>query len=95
MKTLEEIKETLKKQKPFLKDKYHIRDIGIFGSFVKGEQQEKSDLDLLVEFEKPVGFFKFLELEEYLEMRDASQFLMFWGERQPGLFRMGGGDVVE
>ncbi len=80
MKTLEEIKETLKKQKPFLKDKYHIRDIGIFGSFVKGEQQEKSDLDLLVEFEKPVGFFKFLELEEYLEMRDASQF--FWKGRK-------------
>lgn len=67
MKTLEEIKEILIKEKPFLKEKYKIKDVGIFGSYVRGDQQEKSDLDILVEFESPVGFFKFLEIEEYLE----------------------------
>ncbi|MHC1591051.1 MAG: nucleotidyltransferase family protein [Candidatus Helarchaeales archaeon] len=40
--------------------------MGIFGSFVRGEAKEDSDVDILVEFEKPIGFFKFLELEEYL-----------------------------
>jgi hypothetical protein len=67
MKTLEEIKEILIKQKPFLKSKYGVKDVGIFGSYARGDQEDKSDLDILVEFEKPVGFFKFLELEEYLE----------------------------
>ncbi|MHA1694852.1 MAG: nucleotidyltransferase family protein [Candidatus Helarchaeota archaeon] len=38
----------------------------MFGSFVRGEQNETSDIDILVEFKKPIGFFKFLRLEEYL-----------------------------
>jgi predicted nucleotidyltransferase len=67
MKTLEEIKEILIKQKPFLKDKYGVKDVGIFGSYVRGDQEDKSDLDILVEFDSPIGFFKLLELEEYLE----------------------------
>ena len=67
MKTLEEIKEILIREKPFLKEKYKVKDVGIFGSYVRGDQQDKSDLDILVEFESPVGFFKFLEIEEYLE----------------------------
>ena len=67
MKTLEEIKEILIREKPFLKEKYKVKDVGIFGSYARGDQQDKSDLDILVEFESPVGFFKFLEIEEYLE----------------------------
>ena len=49
-----------------MKEKYGVKEIGIFGSFVRGEAREDSDVDILVEFEKPIGFFKFLELEEYL-----------------------------
>jgi hypothetical protein len=67
MKTFEEIKEILKKQKPFLMERYGVKEIGIFGSHAKGEQKDKSDLDILVEFGKSIGFFEFLELEEYLE----------------------------
>jgi len=59
-KSLDEIKEILKKHEKELKE------IGIFGSTVRGEEREDSDVDMLVEFEKPIGFFKFLELEEYL-----------------------------
>ncbi|MHA1370653.1 MAG: nucleotidyltransferase family protein [Promethearchaeota archaeon] len=65
-KSLDEIKEIIKKHKKTLKEKYHIKEIGIFGSFVRGEAKEDSDVDILVEFEKPIGFFKFLQLEEYL-----------------------------
>jgi len=65
-KSLNEIKSILETHKKELKDKYGVKEIGIFGSFVRGEAKEESDIDILVEFEKPIGFFKFLELEEYL-----------------------------
>ena len=63
---LETIKKLLKKQKHELKIKYGVKSIGIFGSFVRGEAKKNSDIDVLVEFEKPIGMFKFLELEESL-----------------------------
>ena len=65
-KSLDEIKEILKKHERELREKYGIKEIGIFGSYLREEAREESDLDILVEFEKPIGFFKFLELEEYL-----------------------------
>ena len=65
-KTFEEIKEIIKRHEKEIKEKYKVKEIGIFGSYLKNEAREKSDLDILVEFEKPIGFFKFLELEEYL-----------------------------
>ena len=55
MKTLPEIERILKDQKPILREKFKVREIGIFGSVVRGEQKETSDLDLLVEFEGPIG----------------------------------------
>jgi predicted nucleotidyltransferase len=56
----------LKKGLPPLRDKYRIRQIGIFGSYLRGEQKRKSDLDILVDFEKTVSFFEFLALESEL-----------------------------
>ncbi len=67
MKSLEEIKDVLARHKDEIRQKYGVKEIGIFGSYVKGEEKPGSDLDVLVEFSKPIGFFKFLELEEYLE----------------------------
>jgi hypothetical protein len=49
---LEEMKETLAKHKEELKKRYRVREIGIFGSYVRGVQKRSSDLDILVEFEK-------------------------------------------
>ena len=46
-----------------------MKSIGLFGSYARGEQKDKSDVDILVEFSKPIGFFKFMELEEYLSKR--------------------------
>jgi predicted nucleotidyltransferase len=43
-----------------------VQTIGIFGSYVRGEQKKKSDLDILVEFSEPIGLFKFVELEDFL-----------------------------
>ena len=66
MKHKQEILTFLKQQLPYLKQNFKVKSIGIFGSYAREEQTEKSDIDMLVEFEAPVGFFKFIELEDYL-----------------------------
>jgi predicted nucleotidyltransferase len=67
-KTLEEIKNILKKHKEELKKKYGVKEIGIFGSYVRGENKKSSDLDILVEFEEyaKIDLIKFVEFENYL-----------------------------
>ena len=62
----EEVLNSLKRLKPELQARYYVKNIGLFGSVLRGEQNS-SDVDILVEFSQPIGFFKFLELEEYLE----------------------------
>ena len=56
----------LRENKPVLEEKYKVKTLGVFGSYVRGGQKEGSDLDILVEFQEPVGLFKFMELEEFL-----------------------------
>lgn len=66
-KTLVEIRETLRSSKSLLKDKYAVKSLAIFGSYARGEQQETSDVDLLVDFDRPIGGFAFIELADQLE----------------------------
>ncbi|MEM4959764.1 MAG: nucleotidyltransferase domain-containing protein [Nanopusillaceae archaeon] len=66
MKEIEEIKEILNAHKGELKERFGVKEIGIFGSYIKGTQKDINDLDILVEFESPIDFFTFLELEEFL-----------------------------
>ena len=66
MKNFEEIKKILNKNKTQFQKSFKVKEIGIFGSYLKSEQTKKSDLDILVEFEGPIDFFDYLELEEYL-----------------------------
>jgi len=66
MMTKEEIINKIKQIKPILIKEYFVKNIGLFGSYTTGFQSEDSDIDLLVEFEKPIGW-KFFSLEEYLE----------------------------
>ena len=56
----------LKELKPTLKKEFAVREIGLFGSFSDGTSSEESDIDLLVELERPIGW-KFFSLELYLE----------------------------
>lgn len=62
----EEIEKILKDQKDFLFREYFVGKIGLFGSYARKEQTEASDIDILVEFTRPVGF-EFIELKDYLE----------------------------
>lgn len=66
LKNLEDIKKILSAHSAELRDKFKIREIGIFGSYVRGEQNRKSDLDILVEFDKTVGFFEWIDAEDYI-----------------------------
>jgi len=64
--TLEQLKEILHERREEMARDYAVAAIGIFGSHVREEATPGSDIDILVEFDKPIGFFKFLELEEKL-----------------------------
>jgi len=66
MNTRQEIVETLKTHTPFLKEKFNIGTIGIFGSYARDEASETSDVDLLVSFTQPIGW-EFIELHDFLE----------------------------
>jgi predicted nucleotidyltransferase len=66
MLTRADIETKLRKLKPELADRFNVSRIGYFGSFASNSQTEKSDLDLLVEFSKPIGW-EFFTLESFLE----------------------------
>ncbi|WP_456365825.1 nucleotidyltransferase family protein [Thermococcus sp.] len=66
VRTLKEIRGILQEHMDELKSKYGVRTIEIFGSYARGEQGKDSDLDLLVEFEKPVGLLTISMLQVYL-----------------------------
>ena len=53
-------------EKTFLEDKFFVKEIGIFGSVVRGEQHPDSDIDILVDFKNPIGIFDFIRLEDHL-----------------------------
>jgi predicted nucleotidyltransferase len=64
--TKQEIMQILKKQIPYLQEKYGVQRIAVYGSFAKGNQTKKSDVDILVQLMKPLGL-EFVELAYYLE----------------------------
>ncbi len=65
--SLDDIKKVLQQHKPELSEKWKVRSLGIFGSYVRGEAGKSSDLDLLVEIDDPkMGLLKFIALENYL-----------------------------
>ena len=66
MTNVEQIKRTLLQHKEEIKKKFKVKTIGIFGSYIRGEQKHGSDVDVLVEFDEPVGLFEFMRLENYL-----------------------------
>lgn len=66
MKTREEIEGTLKRFKPMLREKFKVKEIGFFGSYVRGEESETSDVDVLVDFLEPIGW-EYIDFKEFLE----------------------------
>jgi hypothetical protein len=63
----QDIVTKLKELKPIIAARYKVRGISLFGSFVRGEQVENSDIDLLAEFDENADLFDLVGLELYLE----------------------------
>ncbi len=66
MKTRDEVLQILASQKSSLLATYQITRIGVFGSYARGKQTETSDLDILVDYQKPPTLLKLVELRDYL-----------------------------
>jgi len=68
MKSVNDIKVILEKYKPIFKERFKVKEIGIFGSFVRGEQNSESDIDVLVDFESEGETFdNYMDLKYFLE----------------------------
>lgn len=66
MSSLDAAKRCLTEQKLVLKHKYKISKIGIFGSYVRGEQRNESDLDVLIDYDKAPSLVALIEIEDML-----------------------------
>ena len=71
--TRQDILASLKKIKGEVAKEYSVKTIGVFGSVARNEQTGESDIDLLVEFSKPVGFVTFMRLENFLSEQLGKQ----------------------
>lgn len=65
--SVEEIRQDLKVYLPELRERYGVTYLGIFGSYVRGEQKTTSDVDILVEFDRPGTLLGFIHLQNDLE----------------------------
>jgi predicted nucleotidyltransferase len=65
---IDEVTEKIQKQNAFIRSAYHITDIGLFGSCVRGSMKKRSDIDILVSFENGCkDLFNYMRLKLYLE----------------------------
>ena len=66
---IDEIKVELQQLKPTLKERFKVETIDIFGSYARGEQNEESDIDILVSYCGHVSFFTVYDLKNYLQRK--------------------------
>jgi len=66
-KRVQEMLRLIKEHKQFLEEQYRVKEIGVFGSFVRSEQTRRSDVDILVDFYEVPDLLDFINLEQYLQ----------------------------
>ncbi len=66
--TGDEIRQTLREHQSILAGRFGVRSLALFGSVARGEATAESDVDLLVEFDRPVGLFELFALQDELEL---------------------------
>lgn len=65
-KDIQYILNVLRDVEPYIKDKFNVKTIEVFGSYIRNKQNQKSDVDILVTFFKTPSLLKFIELENFL-----------------------------
>ena len=65
--SLDEIKDVIDKHRSELRRQFHVDKIGVFGSYARGDQKKRSDIDFLVTFEKTISLFDHVDLTIYLK----------------------------
>lgn len=63
---LQLVTHSLDEHLPALRREFYVERMGVFGSFVHGDQKSHSDVDILVDLSKPISMFRFLDLEDKL-----------------------------
>jgi uncharacterized protein len=86
MKSLNEIERLLTQHKQQLTEKYQIKRIGLFGSIVRGDANNVSDIDILVEFDRPIGLDFVLLAEELKEILGVKVDLVILNAIKPRMF---------
>ena len=66
MKPVDEIQTALRECLPEIREKFGVTTIGVFGSYARGEEAPESDIDIIVEFDRPIGW-ELVDLSDYLE----------------------------
>ena len=66
MQDVSEIKKKIQRELDYLKREFKVKEIGIFGSYIRGEAEEGSDLDILVSVDLSIDLLAFIRLEDYL-----------------------------
>lgn len=69
----QEIIEIIRSIKPEIQTRYGVHRVGLFGSYAREQQRRRSDIDILVTFNRDIDLFDFLDLREYLENRLKSK----------------------
>lgn len=65
----QEIISIIRTSKPEIEARYGVMRVGLFGSYVREQQRKKSDIDILVSFDRDIDLFEFIDLREFLELR--------------------------
>lgn len=66
MRSIKQIIKILQDYKEILRKRYGVRELGVFGSYLRNEAKKNSDVDILVEFDRTIDLLEFVELENYL-----------------------------
>ena len=64
-----DILEIIRQPRPELTARFGVERLGLFGSYVRGQEKRRSDIDLLVSFQRDIDLFEFLDLKEFLQER--------------------------
>jgi len=86
MNKAEDLLSKLQEDLPRLRQEYRVKSLGLFGSYMRGDQKEDSDVDILVEFEEPIGLLRFIGLELQLtELLGTKVDLVMKAALKPGI----------